>query len=96
MTNEKINQDISKFIGSSEIKDFCNDLNAMHEAENHLDVDQEYDYGEELRKISDNVGPKGGHFTPNGWGCYALAHLKAKEKAQAFAKVISIAKTKSL
>jgi len=68
--------------------DYCNDLNAIHEAESHLTIDQEYNYGEELRKISENVGPKGGHFTPNGWGCFALAHLTAQQKAQAFIKVI--------
>jgi hypothetical protein len=69
--------------------DVTKDLNAMHEAEKQLSIDQEYNYGEELRRISENVGPKGGHFTPNGWGCYSLAHLTAKQKAEAFVKIIN-------
>jgi hypothetical protein len=77
----------------SSIPNFCKDLNAMHEAEKQLSIDQEYSYGEELRKVSENVGPKGGHFTPNGWGCYSLAHLNAKQKAQAFVKVITESKS---
>ena len=67
---------------------YCNDLNAMHEAETHLDRNQQYDYGEELREISGNVGPKGGHFPPNGWGCFALATLTARQRAEAFLKTI--------
>jgi hypothetical protein len=73
----------------SPIPNFCTDLNAIHEAEKHLSIDQEYSYGEELRRISENVGPKGGHFTPNGWGCFSLAHLSAKQKAEAFVKIIN-------
>lgn len=102
LTNTEINQKIGEFIGwvpttkdQINFKDgcmnfpypnYCDDLNAMHKAEKHLSIDQEYNYGEELRRISENIGPKGGHFTPNGWGCYALAHLSAHQKAQAFIK----------
>jgi hypothetical protein len=74
------------------IPDYCNDLNAMHEAEKSLNFDEVYNYGEELRIVSENVGPKGGHFTPNGWGCFSLAHLTAEHRAKSFIKVISAAK----
>jgi hypothetical protein len=104
MNNKNINQRIGEFIdqaptahGKMNLEEaltappypnYCSDLNAMHEAEKHLSIDQEYNYGEELRKISENIGPKGGHFTPNGWGCFAMAHLDARQKAEAFIKVI--------
>jgi hypothetical protein len=110
MTEEEINQAISTHCGwqydahngkvsypelGGIFVDLTNDLNAMHEAEEHLSVDEEYDYGEELRKVSENVGPKGGHFTPNGWGCFSLVHLTAKQKAEAYVRVISLPKTKA-
>lgn len=60
---------------------YFNDLNATNEAENSLTIDQQHDYGENLRKISKNIGERGGHFVPNGFGCYALAHLSASERA---------------
>jgi hypothetical protein len=94
MNNLEINQYISNFIKCSDKKDFCNDLNAIHEAERHLNIDQEYNYGEELRKVSENIGPRGGHFSPNGWGCFSLAHLNAHQKAQAL--VITITNTQTL
>jgi hypothetical protein len=94
MNNLEINQYISNFTESPLVIDYCNDLNAIHEAERHLNIDQEYNYGEELRKVSENIGPRGGHFTPNGWGCFSLAHLNAHQKAQAL--VITITNTQTL
>jgi len=70
--------------------DYLNDLNAMHEAEKVLPIDRQYEYGEKLRVISGNVGPKGGHFTPNGFGCYALAHLSATQRAEAFLRTLNL------
>jgi hypothetical protein len=70
------------------VPDYQKDLNAMHEAENYLGVDREYNYGEQLRRISGNVGPKGGHFIPNGWGCFTLAHLGARKRAEAFLRTL--------
>ena len=69
---------------------YLNDLNAMFEAEKSLTIDQKYDYGEALRVISQNVGPKGGHFLPNGFGCYALAHLTATQRAEAFLRTLGL------
>jgi hypothetical protein len=108
MNKEIINKELAEFIKNKspkseayqlsnlELVDFYNDLNAMHKAESYLSIDQEYEYGEELREISGNVGPKGGHFTPNGWGCFSLAHLNSQQKAKTFAKVISTSKTKAV
>lgn len=70
------------------VPDYQGDLNAMHAAENYLGVDREYNYGEQLRRVSGNVGPKGGHFTPNGWGCFTLAHLGASQRAKAFLRTL--------
>jgi len=72
------------------LPDYLNDLNAMHEAEKVLPIDRQYEYGEKLRVISGNVGPKGGHFTPNGFGCYALAHLSATQRAEAFLRTLNL------
>lgn len=70
------------------IPDFCRDLNAMHEAEKTLNMDKEHQYGEWLRIASQNVGPRGGHFIPNGFGCFALAHLSARQRAEAFLRTL--------
>lgn len=68
--------------------DYCNDLNAMHEAEKVLEIDQQYVYGEELRAISGNVGPCGGHFIPNGWGVFRLATATPRERSEAFLRTL--------
>jgi len=48
MTNQQINTIISEAIGADihwkAAKDYCNDLNAMHEAEKVLTADQWYEY----------------------------------------------------
>lgn len=75
---------------SQPVPDYQKDLNAMHNAENYLGVDREYNYGEQLRRISGNVGPKGGHFIPNGWGCFTLAHLGARQRAEAFLRTLGL------
>lgn len=73
---------------SEPLPDYLNDLNAMHEVEKLLTEDKKYDYGEHLRASSGNVGPKGGHFTPNGFGCFQLAHVTATQRAEAFLRAI--------
>jgi hypothetical protein len=62
---------------------YCEDLNALYEIESKLTLDQQYTYGDLLRIATENVGPKGGHFTPNGWGCFSLAHASPAQRAEA-------------
>ena len=88
MTDEQINIAIAEACGKTNIGNYCNDLNVMHEAEKTLNIDQQYSYGEMLRVVSENVGPRGGHFLPNGWGCFSLAHLTARQRAEAFVTAI--------
>jgi hypothetical protein len=67
MTNEKINIAIAKACGwnnddiergytlcqfSEIVPDYCNDLNAMHEAEKMLTKEQLYNYGNKLDRIT--------------------------------------------
>lgn len=63
-------------------------LDAMAEAEKALDMSEQGAYGERLRILSGNVGERGGHFTPNGFGCFALAHLTAPQRAEAFLRTV--------
>jgi len=91
VTAQEINKAIAEAISAkpvSPVPDYQGDLNAMHEAENSLGVNREYNYGEHLRQLSGNVGPKGGHFIPNGWGCFCLAHLGARQRAEAFLRTL--------
>lgn len=76
------------------IPNYCNDLDAMHEAEKFLTIDQEYDYGCELasivRKQENNISEvnEDYEFPLNGWGFYAFAQLSARQRAGAFLKTI--------
>lgn len=91
MTDEQINKTIAAECGFTMsmglLPDYCNDLNAIHDAEKQLSLDEEYTYGELLREVSGNVGPRGGHLAPNGWGIFVIANLTARQKAEALLKV---------
>jgi hypothetical protein len=69
------------------LRDYHGSLDACAEMEASLTVDQQFDYGEQLRKLSGNVGDRGGHFVPNGFGCFALAHLSAPQRTEAFLRL---------
>lgn len=78
----------------SPIPDYCNDLNAMHEAERALNIDEEYDYGEELaamiRRPENTLAgvSEDTVFPLNGWGFYSVAHATARQRAEAFLRTV--------
>ena len=59
-----------------ELPDFCNDLNAMHEAEKVLSVEQWNEYHEQLVKLDSNLD------LPD------LVHATASQRAEAFLRCI--------
>lgn len=65
------------------IPDFCNDLNAMHEAEKRLLNDEQWlEYREELRNVV-----LGGIRMVSQW-CKADLHATALQRAKAFLKTL--------
>lgn len=58
--------------------------------ENSLGMNESYELGELYRIESKNVGERGGHFTPNGWGCFALANLTWQQRVICLAKIKKI------
>ena len=79
MTNEQINITIEEIIRPAlhgniyrPTRDFCNDLNAMHEAEKVLNKEQWVAYGRELSRL--NVFP--------------MVHATAKQRAEAFLRTL--------
>ncbi len=88
MTNEEINIAISEACGSdlekyrtyegdinvSALKKYCNDLNAMHEAENILTREQIEVYCE--------------HLNPKYHGIWFGIHATARQRAEAFLRTI--------
>jgi len=72
------------------IPNYCSDHNAAAEMVTHLTIDEEYAFGEELRFATGNVGPKGGHFVPNGFGCFKLATATPEQRCIAFLKAKKI------
>lgn len=76
------------------LPDYCNDLNAMHEAERALNIDEEYDYGEELaamiRRPENTLAgvSEDTVFPLNGWGFYSVAHATARQRAEAFLRTV--------
>jgi hypothetical protein len=66
-----------------EIPDYCNDLNAMHEAENHLPSDKKEDYWYQLyencrRSVFSRVEDN-----------YKMLHATAAQRARAFLRTIN-------
>lgn len=78
--------DITTTYALDALPDYCKDLNAMHETEKTLNMNERYSYGEQLRTmlIPDCVGPKGGHYTPNGFGIFDISNATAIQRAEAF------------
>ena len=75
MTNEQINISIEEIIRPAlhgniyrPPRDFCNDLNAMHEAEKVMNSEQWVAYGKELSRL----------------GVFPMVHANAKERTEAF------------
>jgi hypothetical protein len=75
MTNEQINIAIEEIIRPAlhgniyrPTRDFCNDLNAIHEAEKMLNSEQWVAYGKELSRL----------------GVFPMVHANAKERTEAF------------
>jgi hypothetical protein len=64
------------------ISDYCNDLNAMHEAEKVLNDEQWLEYREELRNVV-----LGGIRMVSQW-CKADLHATARQRAEAFLKTL--------
>jgi len=63
--------------------DYCNDLNAMHEAENHLPSDKKEDYWYQLyencrRSVFSRVEDN-----------YKMLHASARQRAEAFLRTIN-------
>ncbi len=75
MTNEQINITIEEIIRPAlhgniyrPTRDFCNDWNAIHEAEKMLNSEQWVAYGKELSRL----------------GVFPMVHANAKERTEAF------------
>lgn len=67
------------------LPDYLNDLNAMHEAEKVLNIDQKLQYVEMLRSIK---GPVSRDRTPVTW---IYAHLAtAAQRAEAFLRTLNL------
>lgn len=75
------------------VPDYLNDLNAMHEAEQILNQDELYNYGDLLAsnvRREENIRfghPESQAFPFNGFGHAALARTSARDRALAFLKV---------
>jgi hypothetical protein len=95
MTDEQINTSIAKACGISgntyklclktgnyeQSPNFCNDLNAMHEAEGAL-----FNNNQNLRwKYVSELHIAAG---PTGWWNYASAHATARQRAEAFLRTL--------
>lgn len=63
-------------ITHTEVPDYLNDLNAMHEAEKILNTNQAADYCELLRPII--------------CGCWRLVHATAAQRAEAFLRTLNL------
>jgi len=59
------------------VPDYCKDLNAMHEAENILNADQQYEYAYVLDGLIENRSCE-----------FDLIHASARMRAEAFVKTI--------
>jgi len=77
------------------VPDYLTDLNAMHEAEKTLGQDDSYRYGDalaasvrkpELEAMRREGMDEDDQFPFNGWGHFAVAHLTAAQRAEAFLK----------
>ena len=89
MTNEQINIAIAEACGWGQHdyrahRDYCNDLNAMHEAERSLNSQHVQDYTFNLLHVTNNDGT-GFYGT---LGCFAHVHATAAQRAEAFLRTL--------
>ena len=69
--------------GDGELPDYCNDLNAMHEAEETLQGMQRAECAVILNRVAGRDWPNG-----IGAGCFAHIHATARQRAEAFLRTI--------
>ena len=83
------------------LPDYLNDLNACHEFEKGLDINEAYEYGEALaaivRKPELEAARREGQdeddqFPFNGWGHFAVAHLTAAQRCEAYIRTKGLLK----
>jgi len=91
MTNKQINFAIEKNIRPAlhgnihrPPREFCNDLNAMHEGERSLNSQHVQDYTLNLLRVTNNDGTRF-HGT---LGCFAHVHATARQRAEAFLRTL--------
>lgn len=75
MTNEQINIAIEEVCGwqyKDKIPDYCNDLNAMHEAQKMMNSEQWVAYGKELSRLK----------------VFPMVHATARQRAEAFLRTL--------
>lgn len=73
---------------STYLPNFHGDLTSIHKAILKLNPDQQYTFGEHCRVLAKCEGPRGGHFTPNGFGVFAIVTLTAPQLCEALLKTI--------
>jgi len=90
MTNQQINSAITKAIDADPhwkcAKDYCNDLNAMHEAEQTLweeDWTRRHDFVDQLARI---ISPMHGYYKQSGLD---LLDATSAQRAEAFLRTIN-------
>jgi hypothetical protein len=88
MSDEQINAAITEAIDADPhwkcAKDYCNDLNAMHEGERSLNSQHMQDYTLNLLRVTNNDGTRF-HGT---LGCFAHVHATARQRAEAFLRTL--------
>ena len=77
-----------EYLGLYDIPDYLYDLNAMHEAESTLSVNDTVTYATNLTRGHDiwEVMPNDEHFSV----CYGAIHATAQERAKAFLKTLNL------
>lgn len=69
--------------GHRRLPDYCNNLNAMHEAEKRLTGMDRAEFAVKLCRIAGREWPNG-----IGGGCFVHVHATAKQRAEAFLRTI--------
>jgi hypothetical protein len=82
MTDDEINLAIAKVSGQN--NDYCNDLNAMHEAEETLKGMDKAEFAVQLTKSAGKDWPDG----KVAAGSFVHVHATARQRAEAFLKTI--------
>jgi hypothetical protein len=70
--------------GDGEPPDYCNDLNAMHEAEKVLTHDQQVQFSVELGKLTTSHLPS----SRAAWMDFTIAHATAAQRREAFLRTL--------